>query len=72
MTAWSRKGCIYKQIKPPLVGEHAFPLTGFVCKETAHVTFGGSGGIRSTARPELPYPCYPQAKSRDETSRRGK
>ena len=31
------KGCIYKQIKLPLVGEHAFPLTGFVCKE-AHVT----------------------------------
>ena len=31
------KGCIYKQIEPPLVGEHAFPLTGFVCKE-AHVT----------------------------------
>ena len=31
------KGCIYKQIKPPLVGEHAFPLTGFVCME-AHVT----------------------------------
>ena len=30
-------GCIYKQIKLPLVGEHAFPLTGFVCKE-AHVT----------------------------------
>ena len=25
------KGCIYKQIKPSLVGEHAFPLTGFVC-----------------------------------------
>ena len=32
------KGCIYKQIKPPLVGEHAFPLTGFVCL-VAHVTF---------------------------------
>ena len=31
------KGCIYKQIKPPLVGEHAFPLTGFVCMAT-HVT----------------------------------
>ena len=31
------KGCIYKQIKPPLVGEHAFPLTGFVCM-AAHVT----------------------------------
>ena len=65
------KGCIYKQIKPPLVDEHAFPLTGFVCME-AHVTFGGSGGIRSTARPELPYPCVSQAKARDETSRRGK
>ena len=65
------KGCIYKQIKPLLVGEHAFPLTGFVCR-SARVTFGGSGGIRSTARPELPYPCVSQAKSRDETSRRGK
>ena len=31
------KGCIYKQIKPPLVGEHAFPLMGFVCW-SAHVT----------------------------------
>ena len=59
------------QIKLPLAGEHAFPLTGFVCKE-AHVTFGGSGGIMSTARPELPYPCSSQAKSRNETSRRGK
>ena len=40
------KGCIYKQIKPPLVGEHAFPLTlmGFVCISD-HVTFGSSGGI---------------------------
>ena len=64
-------GCIYKQIKPPLEGEHAFPLTGFVCKE-AHITFGGSGGIRSISRSELPYPCNSQAKSRDETSRRGK
>ena len=27
------KGCIYKQIKTPLVGEHAFPPTGFVCLE---------------------------------------
>ena len=31
------KGCIYKQIKPPLVGEHALSLTGFVCR-SAHVT----------------------------------
>ena len=51
--------------------EHAFPLTGFVCR-SANVTFGGSGGIRSTARLELPYPFNSQAKSRDETSRRGK
>ena len=65
------KGCIYKQIKPSLVGEHAFPPTGFVFW-SAHVTFGGSGGIRSTARPELPYLCVSKAKSRDETSRRGK
>ena len=49
------KGCICKQIKPPLVGEHAFPLTGFVCL-LVHVTFGGSGGKMSKARPELPYP----------------
>ena len=39
-----------------------FPLTGFFFKE-AHVTFCGSGGIRSTARPGLPYPCVSQAKS---------
>ena len=65
-------GCIYKQIKPSLVGEHACQLMGlFVCR-SAHVTFGESGGIMSTARPELPYPCDSQAKSRDETSRRGK
>ena len=32
------KGCIYKQIKPPLVGEHAFPLTGFVCKENRYIS----------------------------------
>ena len=65
------KGGIYKQIKTPLVGGHAFPLTGFLCK-SAHVTTGVSSGIRSTARPELPCPCSSQAKSGDETSRRGK
>ena len=65
------KGCIYKQIKPPLVVEHAFPQTGFVCW-SVHVTFGGSGGIISTARRGLLYPCVSQAKSRDETSWRGK
>ena len=57
------KFCIYKQNKPPLIGEHAFPPTGFVCLE-AHVTFGGSRGIMTTARPELPHPCNSQAKFR--------
>ena len=39
---------------------------------SAHVTNGGSGGMMSTAGLELPYPWIPQAKFRDETSRRGK
>ena len=31
------KGCNYKQIKPPLAGEHAFPLTGlFASRLTLH------------------------------------
>ena len=42
--------------KPPLVGEHAFPLTEFVGL-MAHATFCGSGGIISTARPEMSHPC---------------
>ena len=36
--------------------EHAFPQTEFVCW-LARVTFDGSHGTMSTARPELPYPC---------------
>ena len=54
------KGCIYKQIKPPLVDEHAFPLMGFVCKE-AHVTiflFRAKGKIPiSITREILVIPC---------------
>ena len=56
------KVMLCKQIKPPLVVEHAFPLTGFTC-ELAQVTFGESSGIVSTASPELSYPCYSLAKS---------
>ena len=52
------KGCIYKQVKQPLVFEHAFPPKGFVCM-AVHVTFGGGAGIMTTDRPELPYPCFP-------------
>ena len=38
----------------------------------AHITLGGTGGIMPTARKDVPYPCYSQARSRDETSRREK
>ena len=31
------KGSLYKQVKAPLVGEHAIRLTGLACKKT-HVT----------------------------------
>ena len=60
------KGMLYKQIKPPLMGEHALPLTVFFCC-LARATFGGRSGIMSTAKQELHYPCDSQAKSRDET-----
>ena len=53
------------------MGEQAFPPTGFAVA-WLHVTFGGSGEIMTTARSELPYPCVSLAKSRGETSRRGK
>ena len=43
----------YITIKSPLVVEHAFQLTGFVCL-SANATFGARGGIMSIARPELP------------------
>ena len=36
------------QIKPPVVGEHAFPLTGCVCK-TAHVTEVLDQRVRSSS-----------------------
>ena len=39
---------------------------------SAHVTNGGSGGMMSTARVNLPYPQVSLAKFRDEISLRGK
>ena len=40
---------------PVIIFEHAFPLTGFaVALARPYVTFGGSGGIMTTARTELP------------------
>ena len=61
----------YKSNKPRLVVEHAFPLMGLIGL-SANITFCGSGGIMSTARTELPYPCISQANSRFETSQREK
>ena len=64
----SSKCWVYSAVNHPW-----FPPTGFaVALHRPFVTFGGSGGIMTTARTELPYPCSPQAKTRGESSRRGK
>ena len=42
-----------------------FHRLGICDSARLHVTFGGSGGIMTTAGPGLPYPCSPQAKTRD-------
>ena len=52
--------------------ELAFHRRGLCVSGLAHVTFGGSGMMLSTAGLALPYPRISQAKFRDETSRRGK
>ena len=55
------KGSIYmyKQIKPPLVCEHAFPLMGFVC-ESANVTFGGQRWDKVNCQTGVALPmCFP-------------
>ena len=49
-----------------------FHRRGFCGLARLFVTLGGSGGMMTTARIELPYPCSPQAKTRGESSRRGK
>ena len=55
----------YISNKPPLVGEHTFPLMEFV-GWPAHVTFSGSGGIMSTARSKLLYSFISKTKSRGQ------
>ena len=52
--------------------EPAFHRRGLCVSGSVHVTNGGSDGMMSTARLELPYPRVSQAKFRDKTSRRGK
>ena len=51
--------------------EHAFPPIGFAVA-WLFVTFGGSGGIMTSAGPELPYPCSSQVKTLSESSLWGK
>ena len=52
--------------------EHAFPPTEFaVALSLPFITSGGSGGIMTTARPGLPYPCSPQSKTPGQSSPRG-
>ena len=64
---------IYSTVKTPLVDEHAFPPTGVrLWLVRLLFTFGGSDGILTTARPELPYTCSSQAKTRCDSSRKGK
>ena len=62
---------LHKQNKPTLSDEHV-SFTDGICLRVGSITFGGSVGIMSTARPELPYRCNSQTKSQDGTSRRSK
>ena len=60
-----------KPQQTPLVENHALPPTGVCCGlARLNVTFG-SGGMMTTARTDLPYPCSSQAKTWGESSRRG-
>ena len=68
----SRKCWVYSAVNHPLWMSMLFHRRGFCGSARLFVTFGGCGGIMTTARPELPYLCSPQAKTRDESSRRGK
>ena len=55
-----------------LGGRACFSIDRVCCGSARlFVTFGGSGGMMTTTRPGLPYPCSLQAKTRDESSRRG-
>ena len=63
---------VYSAVNHPWWMSMLFHRRGFCGLAQPFVTFGGSGGIMTTARPGLPYPCSPQAKTRDESSQRGK
>ena len=60
---------IYKKSTTLCVCEHAFLPTEFL-GWLAYASFCGSGGIMSTARPELPCPLFPRP-SHEKTSRGG-
>ena len=60
------------KLNHPLVGEYAFPLTGFVCM-AAHVTFGGISGIityPSMSDSHVPFTCVNPCSDFIETHRK--
>ena len=63
---------VYSAVNHPWWMSMLFHRQSFCGLAWLFVTFGGSGGIMTTARLEFPYPCSPQAKTPDESSRRGK
>ena len=68
----SSKCWVYSTVNHPWWMSMLFHRRGFCGLARSFVTFGGSGGMMTTARQELPNPCSPQAKTREESSRRGK
>ena len=79
MLAFQRRGlvswklCEVKQRPRRLVSGWVPTRLRVRSNHAQYVTFGGSGGIKTIAVLELPYPqVISQAKIRDESSRRGK
>ena len=63
---------VYSAVNHPWWLSVLFQGRGLAVAGSAPVTFGGSGGIMPTAGPELPCPCCPQTKTRDESPQWGK
>ena len=66
------KGCIYKQTKSPLVGEHAFPLTGLFARRLTlqyqpSSENKGADQLRGNHEADLRL-CFPICKPEDQWS----
>ena len=55
----SSKCWVYSAVNHPWWMSMFFHRRGLLWLVSAFVTFGGSGGIMTTAGQELPYPCSP-------------